>query len=142
MNERERFIWFVAAGGISSLANVASRWLLNQAVSYEFAVALAYLVGMTVAFMLMRRFVFGGAGGAQAAGAQAVRFIMVNVGSLAQVWIISVGLARGVFPAVGFHWYAEAIAHIAGLGSLTVTSYIAHKRFSFAASSSTARAQP
>jgi putative flippase GtrA len=138
MNEWQRFTRFIAVGGISSLANAVSRWILNQVVSYELAVALAYLVGMTVAFMLMRRFVFDQAWRAHAGASQALRFTIVNVGSLVQVWIISVGLARGVFPAVGFYWHPETIAHIAGLGSLTFTSYVAHKRFSFASGGSTA----
>jgi putative flippase GtrA len=137
--ERTRFLRFIAAGGTSSLANAASRWLFSQALSYEIAVVLAYIVGMMVAFVLMRQFVFEGTRGTRAAGDQAIRFIMVNIGSLAQVWIISVGLARVIFPALGFDWHAETIAHIAGLGSLTVTSYIAHKRFSFAPAGGPAR---
>jgi putative flippase GtrA len=130
MTEGARFLRFLAAGGASAAANAVARWLLSRVVSYELAVALAYLVGMAVAFLLMRRFVFqsGGAGNARH---QAARFALVNAWSLAQVWAISVGLARVVFPAVGFDWHAETVAHLIGLGSLAVTSYVAHKRFSF-----------
>lgn len=131
MTERARFLRFLAAGGTSAVANAAARWLFDFALAYEAAVALAYLVGMTVAFVLMRRFVFepGGAGGLQG---QYARFALVNAWSFAQVWLISVGLARVLFPAVGFRWQADTVAHLIGLGSLAVTSYVAHKRFSFA----------
>jgi putative flippase GtrA len=131
MGERERFLRFVAAGGTSALANAAARWLFSLVVSYELAVALAYLVGVVVAFALMRRFVFQPGAGGGGPGGQAVRFVLVNAVSLAQVWIISVGLLRLVFPAVGFDRHAETLAHLIGLASLTLTSYVAHKRFSF-----------
>jgi putative flippase GtrA len=132
MTEGGRFLRFLAAGGASAVANAGARWLFSQAVSYELAVALAYLVGMTVAFVLMRRFVFRPTGTGGASG-QVLRFAVVNAWSLAQVWIISVGLVRLVFPAIGFAWYTETIAHLIGLGSLAVTSYVAHMHFSFRA---------
>jgi len=58
MGERERYIRFLLAGGTSALLNSATRWVLNLFMSFELAVALAYLVGMASAYALMRIFVF------------------------------------------------------------------------------------
>jgi putative flippase GtrA len=137
VTETARILRFLAAGGASAVANAVSRAVFSRVVSYEVAVALAYLVGMTVAFVLMRRFVFEPA--RDSARSQYARFALVNAWGFLQVWLISVALARLVFPAIAFHWHADTIAHLIGLGSLAVTSYAGHKRFSFRA---TARNAP
>lgn len=129
MTERERFLRFLAAGGASAVLNMASRWMLGHVVSYELSVALAYGVGVASAFALMRLFVFEPAG--DGAHAQFTRFVMVNVIGFAVVWGVSVGLARGVFPAVGFRWNADTIAHGLGIASSALTSYKGHRFFSF-----------
>jgi len=53
-----QFAGFLVAGGIAAAANVGSRILFSRLVGLELAVILAYLVGMTVAFVLMRAAVF------------------------------------------------------------------------------------
>ncbi|RAI43021.1 GtrA family protein [Rhodoplanes roseus] len=128
---RWRFVLFLAAGGTAAVVNVLSRVALGLVVSYEVAVVLAYLCGMTVAFALNRAFVFAPSG--RAAHQEYVRFAIVNAVAIVQVWIVSVGLARLVFPAIGFAWHAETVAHIVGVAVPTVTSYLGHKHFSFAA---------
>jgi putative flippase GtrA len=55
----------------------------------------------------------------------------VNLLALVQVWLISVGLVRLVFPAIGFIWQAETMAHAIGVVSPVITSYFAHKYYSF-----------
>jgi len=60
-----------------------------------------------------------------------IRFAIVNAVSFAQVWIVSVGLARLVFPAIGFGWQAETTAHVIGVLSPVATNYVLHERFSF-----------
>lgn len=128
---RWRFVLFLAAGGVAALVNVLSRVALSLAMSYEAAVAVAYLCGMTVAFVLNRAFVFAPSG--RAAHQEYVRFAIVNLAAIVQVWIVSVGLARVVLPAIGFAWHAETVAHVVGVAVPTVTSYLGHKHFSFAA---------
>ena len=102
---------------------------LSFVVIYEVAIGLAYFTGMTTAFVLARMFVFEAEAGDTKG--QYVRFALVNVVAFIQVWCISVGLARLVFPAMGLTWQAETIAHVIGVVSPVVTSYLAHKRFSF-----------
>jgi putative flippase GtrA len=129
LSERTRFALFLVTGGIAAAVNIVTRMALESLVSYEAAVGLAYLSGMITAFILARVFVFkAGEGGAHG---QFLRFAMVNGLAFAQVWVVSVGLARVIFPAIGFSWRAETVAHVVGVLSPVVTSYVLHKRFSF-----------
>ena len=93
------------------------------------SVVLAYLAGMATAYLLSRAFVFARSG--RTVADEAVRFTLVNVVALVQVWIVSVGLARIVFPALEFTWHAEDIAHLIGVAIPAVTSYFGHRHFSF-----------
>lgn len=121
---------FLVTGGVAAGVNVGARWLLSHSMVYEVAVVVAYLVGMVTAYALSRLFVFERSGRAMVD--EAVRFTLVNMVALAQVWIVSVGLARLVFPAIDFTWHAEDIAHLIGVAIPAVTSYFGHRHFSFA----------
>ncbi len=120
---------FIAVSGVAALVNLLARALFSRFLVYEIAVALAYLIGMSVAFVLNRKYVFP----LQTAAmhSQYIRFSIVNVLALAQVWIVSVGLARIVFPAIGFTWQAETVAHAIGLAVPAVTSFVGHKYYTF-----------
>ena len=122
---------FLVTGGIAAGANVLSRWLLNFVMPFEWAVVVAYLVGMTTAYVLSKLFVFSRSG--RSVGDEFFRFALVNVVALVQVWLVSVGLARYLFPAIGFTWHAEDVAHLIGVVIPAVTSYLGHRHFSFAA---------
>jgi putative flippase GtrA len=126
-----QFATFVVVGGIAALVNVVSRLMIGQSMSYEAAIVVAYLCGMVTAFFLNRMFVFQAASRREASR-QFVRFTLVNIVALAQVWVVGVGLDRFVLPAVGFNWHAETVAHVFAVASPILTSYLAHKHFSFA----------
>lgn len=128
--ETRRFAAFLLTGGVAAAANVASRIVFDLAMPYEAAVLLAYLVGMTTAFLLARLFVFSGSG--RSLHVEYGRFALVNVAALTQVLVVSVGLAKLVFPAMHIVWNADLIAHVIGVLSPVVVSYQGHKRFSFA----------
>jgi putative flippase GtrA len=127
--EASRFASFIVTGGIAAGVNVLSRAALSQALPYEVAVAVAYLFGMTTAFLLARRFVFAESG--RPWWSEYGRFALVNVASFVQVWLVSVLLARVLFPYIGFDWHAEDVAHVIGVASPIVLSYYLHKHFSF-----------
>ena len=82
--------------------------------------------------MLARQFVFQRSG--RAVHDEYVRFALVNLIAIVQVWIVSVGLADIVFPRIGFYWYPYTVAHLVGIIVPVFTSYIGHKYFSFAPS--------
>jgi len=129
MFETGRFARFVLTGGFAAVINVASRWLFSFVMSYELAVTFAYLVGMLTAFILSRSFVFERS--SAPVFQQFSRFALVNAAAFCQVWLVSVGLDRLLFPVIGFVWHAETVAHIVGVSSPVITSYFAHHRYSF-----------
>ena len=128
--EARRFAAFLVTGGLAAGVNVASRIVFHLVMPFGAAIALAYLVGMTTAFLLARLFVFEGSG--RSLAVEYGRFALVNVAALAQVLAVSIGLAKLVFPAIGLVSNAELIAHIIGVLSPVLVSYQGHKRFSFA----------
>jgi putative flippase GtrA len=129
--ERKRFALFLFAGGTAALVNIVSRIAFNWLMPYEVAIVVAYLCGMTTAYLLNKHFVFAASG--RGVAAEYTRFALVNLAAVIQVWIVSVGLARFVFPAIGFAWHADTVAHVIGVAVPVFTSYVGHKRFSFAA---------
>ena len=129
--ERRRFVLFILAGGAAAMANIASRIALNWMMPYEVAIVIAYLCGMTTAYGLNKYFVFDSSG--RGIRSEYLRFALVNLVAIVQVWIVSVGLARYLFPAIGFAWHAETAAHVIGVAVPVFTSYLGHKHFSFAA---------
>jgi putative flippase GtrA len=128
-SDLSEFSAFVVTGGVAAMVNIATRWLFEWVVSYEAAIAMAYLCGMVTAFLLARLFVFKAANGSM--HGQFTRFALVNAVALVQVMLVSVALVRLVFPAIGFSWQAETVGHVIGVLSPVVTSYLMHKHFSF-----------
>jgi putative flippase GtrA len=124
-----RFGLFLVAGGLAAAANYGSRFVFSLWFHYPLAIILAYLVGMTVAFVLMRQYVFDGNG--KALGPQVSKFTLVNVLGVLQTLIFSLVLARWVLPALGVESYIEAVAHAFGVALPAVTSYVGHKKATF-----------
>ena len=124
-----QFAGFLVAGGIAAAANVGSRILFSRLVGLELAVILAYLVGMTVAFVLMRAAVFPPS--AAPIGRQVALFAAVNLAALLQTLVVTLLLARWLLPAAGLRSHVEEIAHIVGVCVPIVTSFFGHKYLSF-----------
>lgn len=76
---------------------------------------------MLTAYVLARQFVFDPSG--RAVISELKRFAIVNAFSAVLVWPISVGLARHLFPAIGFAFHPEDIAHFVGVATPEVLSY-------------------
>jgi putative flippase GtrA len=124
-----RFVRFLFAAGSSVPVNILVRIGLSRVLPYEAAVVLAHLAGMAVAFTTTKLLVFEPSG--RAVGGEMARFALVNMVSLAQTWIIAVGLVRFVFPATGMTYAPELIGHVTGLATTAVTSFLLHRHFSF-----------
>jgi putative flippase GtrA len=135
-----RFLRFLSTGGFAATVNLFSRHQLSKALSFELSVALAYLIGMVTAYLLARLFVFEASG--RSVAIEFRRFAVVNVFALILVWSISIVLSRQIFPAVGFHWYADDVAHFIGVAAPAVLSYFSHRAYTFASQAPLATADP
>lgn len=125
----KQFTLFVVTGGIAAAANFGSRILFNRWMDFSSAVILAYITGMVVAFLLAKAFVFRES--TQSTNKSILFFIVVNVFAVLQTWLISMGLAVYVLPAMGVKVFVHEIAHAAGIVAPVFTSYLGHKHFSF-----------
>lgn len=124
-----QFVLFLMTGGFAALVNIGSRFLYNQWVSFSTAVILAYISGMITAFILARIFVFNKS--ARSLGNSIAGFTLVNLIAIAQTWLISIGLAYYVLPALGVITHAQEISHLIGVIFPVFTSFIGHKHLSF-----------
>ncbi len=123
------FIRFFVAGGIAAGANFGSRFFFSVFFSYSVAVIFAYIVGMLVAFLLMREYVFNSSKGPLQS--QLTKFAMVNLFAIVQTLVISFLLARWALPSIGVEKQAEAFGHLVGVLVPIITSYMGHKNFTF-----------
>lgn len=126
----KQFLFFLVAGGIAALVNFISRILFNQWVNFSTAIILAYLCGMATAFILSKLFVFKE--NKQTLGNSIFYFCIVNLAAIAQTWAISMLLAYKLLPLLGIESFVREISHIIGIVIPVFTSYIGHKRWSFA----------
>jgi putative flippase GtrA len=124
-----RFARFVIVGAAAAAVNIVSRVVFSNFVRFEYAVVLAFPVALTFAFLLSRQFVFETS--ERRATRQYLRFTGVNLMALVQVWVITIGLNDWVFPFLGWTYHAELLAHTIGVGSPILTSYYAHKYYTF-----------
>jgi putative flippase GtrA len=130
---------FLVCSGIAALVNVAVGYLLYGVAGldgpalYPFSVAIAFLAGMGVSFVLNRRYTYAASG--RRVRAELPDFLMVSLGGLLLTTGLSylfftygaqtiAGITRGLLPP-------ETGAHIAAIGITAFYSFLAHKYVSF-----------
>lgn len=126
-----RVALFLLSGGVAALANMASRHAFSLAFSYPVAIALAYCVGMAVAFVLFKLAVFE-AKASRSAPREILWFLVINALALLQTLAVSIALADYLLPWLGLTWRAKDVAHVAGVLFPVFTSYLGHKHLTFA----------
>jgi putative flippase GtrA len=124
-----QFLGFLLVGITAGTINILSRLLLSTFLIFEAAVALAFLIALTVAFVLNRTFVFANTGSDVVS--QYAKFAVINLIALIQVWGVSVFLVRYVFPAISFDWHAELIGHAIGVASPLLTTFFFYRFWIF-----------
>lgn len=128
--EARKFARFLALGGCAALVNWLSRFVLERVMVFPAAVAVAYVIGMAIAFLLYRRFVFPDS--PQSLRRQVKLFILINVIAIAQVWAASMALVYYAFPSIGFVGpLAEPLGHGVAIGVPTISSYFGHRFLTF-----------
>lgn len=123
------FLRFVAVGGLAAVANIGSRMLFGLWLGYLPSIVLAFLVGLSTAFLLNRSWVFANSGKHWAN--EATWFTAVNLFGLVQTVCISLVLARYLLPALGQQVAVDTTAHAIGVVVPIATSYLGHKYLSF-----------
>jgi putative flippase GtrA len=126
---RPSFAGFLGAGAVAAAANFGSRFAFSWLLPYEAAVVAAYGVGMLVAFLLMRHFVFDAGEGPWRR--QAAWFSLVNLLAVLQTVAVSSLLARWALPALGVAQHREALAHALGVAVPVLSSWVGHRHASF-----------
>jgi len=116
-------------GLLAAVVSIISRALLSQMMVFEFAVALAQLIGLAVAFSLGRMIVFTDFSGSLATACR--RFFIVNLVSLTIATLVSALMYRTALPLLGWSIYPDYAAHFIGLGAATLPSYFGHRFYSF-----------
>lgn len=125
----KQFWRFLLAGATAAAANYGARFVFSIWLEYEWAIVLAFFVGLTVGFLLMRGYVFDAQG--KPLAPQVLKYCAVNLVALAQTLIVSIALARWLLPAMGVVSQAEAIGHLAGVLVPIATSYFGHRLATF-----------
>lgn len=124
-----QFLRFLLVSAFAALANFCSRMLFSLALPLSAAVMLAFLVGMSTAFALNRKFVFTST--QTPIRVQAMWFVLVNLAALAQTLVVTLALAQWLLPLMGIVALRESLAHAAGIVAPAVTSYLLHKKLTF-----------
>ena len=133
------FHLFLICSGIAALVNIAVGFLLygmaglDGPVLYPLSVAIAFLSGMGVSFVLNRRYTYPPSG--RSPRAELPDFLAVSMGGLMLTTALSylfltygaaavVRLSLGLLPP-------ESAAHVAAVGLTAFYSFLAHKHISF-----------
>jgi putative flippase GtrA len=130
----QRFIRFLLAGGLAAACNFGSRFIYSVFVGFSTAVVLAFITGLTVGYVLNKRYVFTASTNSRAH--EIFWFVFINLLALLQTWGLSVYLAQ-VLPnyiftgnPLGMAW-AQALAHLTGILLPVFTNYIGHRYLTF-----------
>jgi putative flippase GtrA len=124
-----QFMRFLLVGGIAAVANIGSRALFSLWMAFVPAMVLAFLVGLSTAFVMNRNWVFFASG--RHWSNEAAWFTLINLLGLLQTLLIAWILARHVFPGIGWTTHAETVAHSVGVVVPIVTSFLGHKFLTF-----------
>ena len=128
INYKQVFI-FLVVGGLAAFANITSRIIFSKFFSYKLSIIFAFLIGMTTAFLLMRNYVF--VYKKNLIYRQIFRFLVINLFNLIQTFFVSLGLNFLLVFFINKVEFVELIAHIGGVLFPAITSYFAHKYFTF-----------
>ena len=124
------FVRFLATGGIAAGVNLLTRYLLDPFMLFEAAVMIAYVAGMAVAFVLFQKLIFGDPD--TPLSRRMFRFTLVNLLGAALALAVSSAMARLVLPALDWTFRPAEIAHLVGVCVPAFSSYVLHKRYTFA----------
>jgi putative flippase GtrA len=124
-----QFVTFVVVSGLAAMVNILARAGFSLFFSFGVAVALAYPVAMTVAFLLNRKYVFPNS--TKSLSHNITFFVLVNAAAFPLVWIVSWVLGDLLLPSVMGPAPSEAIGHTVGVMSPAFSNFALHKFLTF-----------
>jgi putative flippase GtrA len=123
-----QFLKYLVCGVLSSLVHIIARWVLSHYIDFGWAVFFSYFIGMPVALVLYRMFVFNGRGGSVVR--QFVLFSLTYFGFLPLTWLLSVASAPNLemlMPTAN----AQLVAHMIGILGPVVLNFAYNKFITF-----------
>ena len=123
-----QFIGFVSVGLFAALLHWAARIFLSYWLSFSYAVMIAYCVGMIVAFVLNRFFVFPKSN--RPISKQARDFTLTNLLFFPVVWLLAIKINNKLFT-MGVSIYNEEISHAVAISIPMLATFLIYKFFAF-----------
>ena len=124
-----QFARFLAVGGVALLCHWLSRFAFNWFVSYGFAIVLAYLVGILVAFVLNKIYVFPFS--TRPLNFEVFFFFLVNIAAFPFVWIVAYALGEWVLADRMPREVALALSHGFAITLPVFVNFALHKFVTF-----------
>lgn len=125
----EQFGRFLLVGGVALVCHWLSRFVFNAFVSYAWAIVLAYLVGILVAFTLNKIYVFPYS--RRPLTFEVFFFFLVNIAAFPPVWALAYVLGEWVFVDYVPRQIALALAHGFAITLPVFVNYAVHKLVTF-----------
>lgn len=124
-----QFARFLVVGGVALTCHWASRFAFNAFVSYGWAIVLAYLVGIVVAFVLNKIYVFPFS--TRSLNFEVFFFFLVNVAAFPVVWFVAYALGEWVLAPRMPREVALALAHGFAITLPVFVNFALHKFVTF-----------
>lgn len=125
----KKFVVFLLVSSIAASVNFFSRIIFGDFFSFEISVLIAYVLGMLVAYVLCRRFVFNPQKNTQTQ--EVFYFTLVNIFGMLITWVVSLFFADDLLLFIHQPFLREEMAHGIGIMAPAFTSYLGHKYLSF-----------
>jgi putative flippase GtrA len=120
---------FLVAGGVAALVNWLSRFAFNLVMSYAAAIVAAFALGMTVGFVLNKRFVFPYS--RRPVAAEMSFFVLFNLAAFPLVWVIAYLLGEQFLPGLLPRQLALALGHGCAVVVPALVNFVLHKFITF-----------
>ena len=120
---------FLLAGGLAALVNWLSRFVFNLAMSYAAAIVAAFALGMAVAFVLNKRYVFPYS--QRTVAAEVSFFVLFNLAAFPVVWVIAYLLGERFLPGLMPRQLALALGHGCAVAIPALVNFVLHKFITF-----------
>lgn len=125
----EQFARFLAVGGVALVGHWLSRFVFNAFVDYAFAIVFAYLVGIFVAFVLNKIYVFPYS--ERSLKFEVSMFFLVNIAAFPVVWVVAYALGEWILVRYMPRQLAFALAHGIAITLPVFANYALHRLITF-----------